>query len=111
MLMASLGGTSGDAAARIGQGTHGMSDSELHQLIGQLKSEIARLGPEDDEARARLRALVAEVEQRIDPAEADDADEDLMERLRETVERFEVEHPRATGILNNIMVTLGSMGI
>jgi hypothetical protein len=88
-----------------------MSDSELHQLIGQLKSEIARLGPQDDEARARLRALVAEVEQRIDPAEEDDADEDLMERLRETVERFEVEHPRATGILNNIMVTLGSMGI
>jgi hypothetical protein len=88
-----------------------MSDSELHELIGQLKAEIARLGPEDDEARARLRALVAEVEQRIDPAEEDTADEDLMERLRETVERFEVEHPRATGILNNIMVTLGSMGI
>lgn len=88
-----------------------MSDSELHELIGQLKSEIARLGPQDDEARARLRALVAEVEQRLDPAEEDDAAEDLMERLRETVERFEVEHPRATGILNNIMVTLGSMGI
>jgi hypothetical protein len=111
MLMASPGDTSGDAAARIRQGTHGMRDSELHELIGQLKSEIARLGPEDDEARARLRALVAEVEQRIDPAEEDTADEDLMERLRETVERFEVEHPRATGILNNIMVTLGSMGI
>jgi hypothetical protein len=92
-----------------------MSDSELHPPLGQLKSEIARLGPQDDAARARLRALVAEVEQRIDPVEEDDAgedlDEDLMERLRETVERFEVEHPRATGILNNIMVTLGSMGI
>ena len=34
-----------------------------------------------------------------------------MQGLRETVERFEIEHPRATGILNDIMVMLGSMGI
>lgn len=89
-----------------------MSNSELHGLIRQLKSEIARLGPGDDEARARLQALVAEVEERIGAAQDDDGDdEDLIERLREAVERFEVEHPRATGILNNIMVTLGSMGI
>lgn len=94
-----------------------MSDSDLHALIGQLKTEISRLGPGDEEARVRLQALVADVEQRLDTIEQDDADtledgdEDLMERLRETVERFEVEHPRTTGILNNIMVTLGSMGI
>jgi len=89
-----------------------MSNSELHSLIRQLKSEIARLGPADGEARARLQALVAEVEERIVSTQDDDgSDEDLIERLREAVERFEVEHPRATGILNNIMVTLGGMGI
>ena len=38
-------------------------------------------------------------------------DEALMDSLRESVERFEVEHPRATGILNNIMVMLSNMGI
>ena len=89
-----------------------MNNSDLHSLIGQLKSEISRLGPGDDEARARLQSLVAEVEERVVSAQDDDgSDEDLIERLREAVERFEVEHPRATGILNNLMVTLGSMGI
>lgn len=97
-----------------------MSDNDLHALIGQLKTEISRLGPGDEEARVRLQALVADVEQRLGAVERDDADpghegdegdEYLMESLREAVERFEVEHPRTTGILNNIMVTLGSMGI
>lgn len=118
MLIVSIGGTTvGGATATNRDGPSTMSDSDLHTLIGQLKAEISRLGPGDEEARVRLQALVTDVEQRLGAVEqddtdaADEGDEDLMERLRETVERFEVEHPRTTGILNNIMVTLGSMGI
>ena len=35
----------------------------------------------------------------------------VIARLEDAISRFEVEHPRATGILNHIMVTLGNMGI
>lgn len=88
-----------------------MSNDELQDLLRRLKAEIAQLGPADEEARVRLESLVSDVERRIGAAEEPGADEDLMQGLRETVERFEIEHPRATGILNDIMVMLGSMGI
>lgn len=107
MLTSSPGGTS-VVARQLRQGVISMSENDLHALIGQLKSEIAQLGPEDHDTRARLESLVTEVEQRIEASDGDDA---LIERLRDAVERFEVEHPRATGILNNIMVTLGNIGI
>lgn len=87
-----------------------MSDDNLHSLIRQLKSEIAALHADDEEARERLQSLVDELERRLEEDE-DVEDEALMDSLRESVERFEVEHPRATGILNNIMIMLGNMGI
>lgn len=89
-----------------------MSRDELTELVMRLKAEVAVLQSSDVEARARLEALIADLEARIaDDAGGDDDDDDLLDSLRESVERFEVEHPRTTGILNEIMVMLGSMGI
>ncbi len=90
-----------------------MSQDQLHDLIAQLRKEIDALGADDEAARERLDGLIAELERRLEnPLDEDlEAPEDFMETLRETVERFEVEHPRATGIVNSIMVTLGNMGI
>jgi len=31
--------------------------------------------------------------------------------VTELIEQFEVEHPRITGVLNDLMVTLSGMGI
>ena len=88
-----------------------MSHDELHALVQQLKSEIAGLRADDDEARERLQALVSDLDRRIDDEDDGVEDEALMDSLRESVERFEVEHPRATGIINNILVMLGNIGI
>ena len=90
-----------------------MSHEDLQQLITELKAEIDALGENDQAARERLAALVADLERRLeDPQDADlESHDAFMDGIRETVERFEVEHPRATGVLNNIMVALGSMGI
>jgi hypothetical protein len=35
----------------------------------------------------------------------------LLQDLRQSISQFEVSHPRTTAILNQIMVTLGNMGI
>ncbi len=88
-----------------------MSNDDLATLIEELKREIDRLDRGDREARERLGSLVADIERRIDSADDSVQHEDLMEGMREAIERFEVEHPRATGVINNIMVMLGSMGI
>lgn len=88
-----------------------MSRDELTDLVARLKTEIAALDPGDQEARTRLQALMADLEARLADPPEDEDDEALMDSLRESVERFEVEHPRTTGILNEIMVMLGNMGI
>jgi hypothetical protein len=90
-----------------------MNNDELRTLVGQLKAEIDVLAPADEEARERLGALVDDLERRLDDPQdtALPEHDDFMDGLKETVERFEVEHPRATGIINNIMVMLGNMGI
>ena len=38
-------------------------------------------------------------------------DEGVLTSVREAIEHFETDHPRATAILNDIMVTLSNMGI
>ena len=88
-----------------------MSHVELKELVNRLKAEIASLESQDQEARTRLQSLITDLEARLAAEASDNGDEDLMDSLRESVERFEVEHPRATGIINQIMIMLGNMGI
>ena len=35
----------------------------------------------------------------------------MLDSLRDHIEQFEVEHPRLTGALNRIMVSLSNIGI
>ncbi len=35
----------------------------------------------------------------------------LAEDIKEAISEFEIEHPRLTGILNDIMIALGNLGI
>ncbi len=88
-----------------------MSHDELNELVRRLKTEVASMEATDHEARTRLQSLIADLEARLTEDATHDGDDDLLDSLRESVERFEVEHPRATGIINQIMLMLGNMGI
>jgi hypothetical protein len=88
-----------------------MSHGELEGLVKRLKAEVASLESTDREARTRLDSLIGDLETRLAEDVPDAGDEALLDSLRDSVERFEVEHPRATGIINQIMVMLGNMGI
>lgn len=88
-----------------------MSDKQLRKSLDELRSELARLEAEEARVRERLDALIAGVETQI--AEPGDAthQQSLVQELRNSISEFEVSHPRTTAILNEIMVTLGNMGI
>lgn len=88
-----------------------MNQDELNQLVRELKDEVAELDSADEETRTRLQSLVDTLEARLAGETSEEHHADLVDTLRENVERFEVEHPRATGIINQIMVTLSNMGI
>ncbi len=87
-----------------------MSEDKLRQELERLKEEAAKLPSDDDAGRARLDEVIRRVESKL-AEDQDDDDEGLFDQLQESVSHFEAEHPRATAILNDIMVTLSNMGI
>ncbi|MDP6949302.1 MAG: DUF4404 family protein [Arenicellales bacterium] len=88
-----------------------MPEQTLRDLIGQLRTEIDQLPPADEAARDRLTQLIADLEARLsESAEAADHD-NLVGSVQESIRQLEVEHPRTTGVLNHIMMTLSNMGI
>lgn len=87
-----------------------MSHEKINAAIEALRAEISKLDVDDSVSRERLDHLVGELQQQIDTGE--DASAVLLEgSVTEMIEQFEVEHPRITGVLNDLMVTLSGMGI
>ncbi len=88
-----------------------MSNEQLRQSLNELRSELERLKSEEAQIRERLDALISGVETGLEKPEDTAHLQSLVQDLRQSISQFEVSHPRATGILNQIMVTLGNMGI
>lgn len=87
-----------------------MSEDKLRQELERLKAEADNLPSEDTAGRERLQKVIDKLESRLAEDEDND-DEGLFDQLQDSVSHFEAEHPRATAILNDIMVTLSNMGI
>ncbi len=88
-----------------------MPDTELRKLISELNDEIESLAPGNESAKAKLGQLIEDIETRLDNPEDSEHHAGVVENVQSTIRQLEVEHPRATGILNNIMMTLSNMGI
>lgn len=83
---------------------------DIRDQIEDLKREIDTLPDSAAPTQEHFRQVLDEIEENLE-AEDEPALTRLIGSIEETVERFEVEHPRATAILNDIMVKLSSMGI
>ena len=55
--------------------------------------------------------LLQDIESGLENEEQNENQSELLAGLKESVGHFETEHPRATAIINDIMVTLSNMGI
>lgn len=88
-----------------------MPDQKLRQSLDELRSELERLEAEEAKIRERLDSLISSVETRLEKPEDTAHHQSLVQDVRESISEFEVSHPRTTEILNQIMVTLGNMGI
>ena len=88
-----------------------MSREQLENALERLRCELDGLDPGAVDVDARLRALIDDVEGRLDTLERGDGDASLVDAAKHHIEQFELAHPRITNILNDIMVTLSNMGI
>jgi hypothetical protein len=88
-----------------------MSNIKLKQSLQQLQTEINKLGSVPAADKRELENLVAAIRQMLDSdPQAADA-EDMQDTLSTAITRFEASHPRLTGVLNDIMISLSNMGI
>ncbi|MDQ3774003.1 MAG: DUF4404 family protein [Pseudomonadota bacterium] len=86
-----------------------MSEQQLQEQLEHLRALVNEIGAERPDSLGRLNRLVSDIEDRL--ADRGAARPDATDAVREAIRHFEVEHPRATAVLNDIMVTLSNMGI
>lgn len=87
-----------------------MAEKEVSEALFNLRNEIERLEAANPELKTRLEGLMDDLEDRLEASE-DENRLHLVDDMKEAVAQFEVEHPSLTGILNELMVALGNMGI
>lgn len=85
-----------------------MSIETIKNKIEELRTELDSVAKDDPETRDKLLKLISELEEKL---EQPDEHHSLIDTMNEAISNFETEHPRATAILNDIMVTLSNMGI
>ena len=90
-------------------GSRAMSQHDLKQLVSLLREELKRAQAGDPGALSHMGPLLSDLDQALAGPEEQDAG--LRERLEAHIREFEVEHPRLTAILNDVMVSLGNLGI
>lgn len=88
-----------------------MTDREIAQALADLRTEIDQLDKGDTVTAERLEELVNRLEEQLVGAELGQHQLHLVEDVKDAITEFEVEHPRLTGILNDIMVALSNLGI
>ncbi len=69
------------------------------------------LGAGKPESIERLNRLITDIESQLENRGNQTQHEDLIANVQGAIRHFEVEHPRATAILNDIMVALSNIGI
>ena len=88
-----------------------MPEKILRDDIEKLRKEIENLNADEDASKEKLESLLQDIESGLETEEQNKNQSELLARLKESVNHFETEHPRATAIINDIMVTLSNMGI
>jgi hypothetical protein len=85
-----------------------MDEQEIYQQLESLKQELANSAV-DEGAREKMLGLIDRIEEQMHtPGGADDG---ISEQFETLVTEFEVSHPTLTGIVNNLLVALGNMGV
>lgn len=84
------------------------SKRKLDEGLRRLRSELEGA---DETTRKRMEAWVERVERRLAEGAGKAVQPGLLQELEEEIMHFEVEHPRLTAIINDIMVAMSSMGI
>ncbi len=88
-----------------------MTDKKLSKLLEQLHEELGKTEVMDEKGREMLRHLNADIQNLLERTEGTQTDESVLQRLRDAIDHFEVEHPAITAALSQMLNTLSNAGI
>ena len=87
-----------------------LNEQELRGQLDELTVAIENM-PAAEAEKAQLQALIDNIESQLSNAVVEGEPESLADQVDNMISGFESDHPTVAGILNNIMVTLTSMGV
>lgn len=90
-----------------------MDDPKLRQQLEQLQAEIRQSRSVDEEGKALLRDLDADIHALLDRSreESSQVQPSFVQRLQESLSHFEVSHPSLTILISDLLDTLSNAGI
>lgn len=88
-----------------------MTDPNLHELLEKLQREMEQIEVKDEAGRERLRQLEADIRRLRERSGEEEDDEPMLERLQESIDHFETDHPQLTMMISQMMTILSNAGI
>ncbi|MGO8744697.1 MAG: DUF4404 family protein [Thermoguttaceae bacterium] len=88
-----------------------MTKGEFYKILERLRSEINALEGDDALVRERVNCLITDLEHQVENRGNAEHRRSIVDRLAELTERFETGHPSIAGMLEQIVATLGNIGI
>ena len=88
-----------------------MNREAAQETLETLQREIEKLDIADPETKSRIEMLVVDIEHQLSNPGDVQSNKNLVNRVEESAELFEADHPQLSGILNKVMNTLSNMGI
>ncbi|MFT5048866.1 MAG: hypothetical protein ACI8QZ_000253 [Chlamydiales bacterium] len=90
---------------------HPMQSEQLRESLRQLRATIEASDLSQGPAREKLNQLISDIEHKLEDPDDAERHASLVENVKDSIQHLELEHPRATTILNQIMAALGGVGI
>jgi DNA helicase IV len=96
-------------------GASSMNQEDLRNTLITLHTQLSSAGEIDATTQAMLQAVTSDIQRLLEHGTtetvADESNDSLSERLRNTLIEFEARHPHVGGLLERITDGLSSMGI
>jgi len=87
-----------------------MPKNKIRELLEQLRGELEQVSPQDQKGRDLLENITADINSFLQDPNVE-TDESVLQRLQDTIDHFNIEHPTLTMALSEIMSILSNAGI
>ncbi len=87
-----------------------MPKNKIRELLEQLQGELDQIGSQDVKGRELLENITADINSLLQDTDIQ-TDESILKSLQDSIDHFNIEHPKLTMALSEIMSILSNAGI